>query len=292
MIRTSSKTGSLLICLAIYTITLFLCILVLRFTDYGNPIVNAAILDLLATLLVFAGSIAFNNSSLYDPYWSVAPFPILFYWILSTGSDMLTLRQGIILTLVLLWGSRLTVNWIRRWKGLEDEDWRYRQFRKKFPRSYWMISLFGIHLFPTIIVYLACLSLFPAIAIKGDSLDSFDLLAIGATLGAILIETIADEQLRKFSKESTGHAFLSSGLWKYSRHPNYFGEVLFWIGLFLFSCGTDSFYWWTLPGPIGMIALFLFISVPMIDKRMLARKEGYERYMQRTSGLLFRWVKN
>ena len=287
----TSKIKSLVICFAIYLITLILCILVLRLTDYGNPIFNAALLDIFATLLIFAGSYALNNSSIYDPYWSVAPLPILLYWILSTGSDMLTLRQGIILVLVLFWGCRLTFNWIRRWKGLEHEDWRYRDFREKFPRSYWMISLLGIHLFPTVIVFMACLSLFPALAIKSDSLDSFDLLAVGVTLCAILIETIADEQLRRFVNQSTGHAFLSSGLWKYSRHPNYFGEVLFWIGLFLFSCGTDSFYWWTLPGPIAMIALFQFISVPMIDRRLLIRKEGYASYMKKTSGLLFRWRK-
>lgn len=289
MIKTSSKTGSLLICFLSYLITLILCILVLRHTDYGNPIINAAILDLFATLLIFAVSYAFNNSSIYDPYWSVAPFPILLYWSFSTGNNLLTLRQVIILALVLLWGSRLTFNWIRRWNGLKDEDWRYKDFRKNFPRSYWVVSLFGVHLLPTVVVFLACLSVFPALAIKPVSLDLFDLLATVVTLSAILIETIADEQLRKFIKQSTGNSFLASGLWKYSRHPNYFGEVLFWIGLFLFSCGTESFNWWILPGPIGMIALFFFVSVPMIDRRMLKRKEGYESYMKKTSGLVFSW---
>jgi steroid 5-alpha reductase family enzyme len=192
---------------------------------------------------------------------------------------------------VLFWGSRLTYNWIRRWKGLQDEDWRYVNFRKKFPRSYWIVSLFGIHLLPTITVFLACLSIYPAIVFKPDSLDLFDLVAIGVTLCAILIETIADEQLRKFLLRPTGQSFLSSGLWKYSRHPNYFGEVLFWFGLFLFSYESGSFYWWTLPGPFGMVALFLFVSVPMIDKRMLQRKEGYATYMRNTSGLVLWFVK-
>ncbi len=292
MLKTPSKTRSLFICFASYLTALVFCILILRHTDRGNPVVNAAILDLFATLLIFAVSYTFNNSSFYDPYWSVAPIPILLYWSLSTGSSALTLRQIIILILVVLWGSRLTYNWIRRWKGLRDEDWRYANFRKKFPRSYWIVSLLGIHLLPTAVVFLACLSVFPAMVIKPASLDLFDLLAIGLTLCAILIETIADEQLRKFLLRSTGHSFLSSGLWKYSRHPNYFGEVLFWIGLFLFSCGTGSFYWWTLPGPVGMATLFLFVSVPMIDRRMLQRKEGYESYMKKTSGLVFWWGRN
>ena len=101
---------------------------------------------------------------------------------------------------------------------------------------------------------------------------------------AILIETIADEQLHSFLTFQRSNTFLASGLWKYSRHPNYFGEVLFWIGLFLFSIGTDEFLWWALPGPLGMILLFQFISVPMIDKRMIARKQGYRNYVRQTSG--------
>ncbi len=290
--KAPSKTGSLFICLVSYLITLVFCVLILRHTDRGNPLVNAATLDLFATILIFAVSFTFNNSSLYDPYWSVAPFPILLYWSLSTGSDLLSLRQIVILVLVLLWGSRLTFNWIRRWKGLQDEDWRYANFRKKYTRSYWIVSFFGIHLLPTVVVFLACLSLYPAIVIKPASLDLFDLVAIGVTLCAILIETIADEQLRKFLLRPSGQSFLSSGLWKYSRHPNYFGEVLFWIGLFLFSCESGSFYGWTLPGPFGMVILFLFVSVPMIDKRMLQRKEGYESYMEKTSALVFWRVRN
>ncbi len=290
MMNKTSKIKSLFICFAIYLIILVVCILILRYSDFGNPIVNAAILDLFATFLIFAVSYFFDNSSFYDPYWSVAPFPILLYWSLSAGNNLLTLRQLIILVMVLIWGGRLTYNWTRRWKGLKDEDWRYVNFRKQFPRIYWVVSLFGIHLFPTIVVFLACLSIYPSITIKPIPLDIFDWLAIGLTLSAISIETIADEQLRKFLQRSNGKTFLSYGLWRYSRHPNYFGEVLFWIGLFFFSLGSGSFYWWTLPGPIGMVTLFLFISVPMIDKRMQERKEGYESYMKRTSGLVF-WMR-
>jgi steroid 5-alpha reductase family enzyme len=185
---------------------------------------------------------------------------------------------------VLIWSIRLTVNWIRRWKGIRDEDWRYVNFRKIFPRFYWLISFSGIHLLPTIVVFLACISVFPALVDKSGNLDLFDGLGTTISFIAILIETLSDEQLKRFLQNSKGQSFLRTGLWKYSRHPNYFGEVLFWIGIFLFSQGHESFYWWTLPGPIVMIALFHFISVPMIDKRMIARKPGYEQYFKETSG--------
>src|SRR5210317_333516 len=98
-----------------------------------NIILIAGILDIAATLVVFLFSMAFNNSSIYDPYWSVAPFFIVLFWIFQSSGNDIPLRSWIILILITLWGLRLTINWIRRWTGLLDEDWRYVNFRKMFP---------------------------------------------------------------------------------------------------------------------------------------------------------------
>jgi steroid 5-alpha reductase family enzyme len=106
------------------------------------------------------------------------------------------------------------------------------------------------------------------------------------TLSGIVIEAISDFQLSTYVNDKDKCDFLCSGLWKYSRHPNYFGEVLFWIGLFLFSTGTPQLYWWILPGPIIIILLFYGISIPMLDKRMLRRKTGYRDYLKRTPALI------
>ena len=126
----SSKSKSLLICTGSYIITLLFCLLIYIVTDTGNSILNVAILDFLGTILIFVVSYSFNNSSFYDPYWSVAPVPILIYWIINIGGEFNT-RQIIILGIVLIWSVRLTGNWIRRWKGINDEDWRYQNFRKR-----------------------------------------------------------------------------------------------------------------------------------------------------------------
>jgi len=283
MVLLSIKSKSLVICFSSYFIVLIICLLIFPIIDTGTPILNAALLDLIATALIFVISYSFNNSSFYDPYWSLAPIPILFYWTVSSGQEGFSLRQIIILSIVLIWGIRLTINSVRRWKGSKDEDWRYANFRHSFPRSYWMVSFFGIHLMPTVIVFLACLSVYPALTQKYNSIGVIDIVAVTITLTAIFIETISDEQLRKFLIQPTGQSFLSSGLWKYSRHPNYFGEVLFWIGLFFFSIRIEPISWWILPGPLAMLLLFQFISVPMIERRMLKRKEGYDRYIKKTS---------
>ncbi|MBI5546954.1 MAG: DUF1295 domain-containing protein, partial [Deltaproteobacteria bacterium] len=80
---------------------------------------------------------------------------------------------------------------------------------------------------------------------------------------------------------------VNTGLWKYSRHPNYFGEVSFWWGLWLFGVASDpASALWTLAGPVAMTGLFLFISVPMLDKRSLERRPGYAEHRRRVSALI------
>jgi steroid 5-alpha reductase family enzyme len=250
-------------------------------------ILIAWLCDLLATMTVFLCSVGFNNTSIYDPYWSVAPVPIALYWSLaSPANDTDIARRLTVLVLVALWAGRLTFNWIRRWQGPGHEDWRYASFRR-LGRAYWPVSLLGFHLMPTAVVFLACLSLYPALALGGRSFGVLDGLAALVTMTAIWIEARADKQLHRFlCQDQRPEALLSSGLWNWSRHPNYFGEVLFWWGLYLFGLAADPAWWWVGVGPLVMTALFVFISIPMIERRMLARKPGYTGYRNRTSSLI------
>jgi steroid 5-alpha reductase family enzyme len=282
-----TRRAGLLICLLAY-LTAFLVCYLFGSVFYGkNIILHAFILNILATVTVFLFSMIMNNSSMFDPYWSIAPPAVFIYWIFAGDpAEVNIYRQGLILCLFMFWSIRLTWNWIRRWQGLIDEDWRYRNFRKKYPASYWVVSFFGIHLFPMLIVFLGCISVFPALIMISSSLNIVDLIAVSVTLTGIIIETLSDSQLRKHLRKGREQPFLSAGLWKYSRHPNYFGEVLFWIGMFIFSLTSYTLIWWTIPGPIVILLLFIFISVPMTDKRMLQRRRGYREYYKKTSGLI------
>ncbi len=155
--------------------------------------------------------------------------------------------------------------------------------------KYWIISFFGFHLFPTLIVFAGCLSIYPAMCLISKRIGITDFAAICITLSGIMIEWIADRQLSMFKKNNTQKAFLTSGLWKYSRHPNYFGEITFWTGLFIFSFSGEHFYWFTLPGPLFIILMFTYISAPMMDNRMIKKYPGYELYMKNTSPIIL-WV--
>jgi steroid 5-alpha reductase family enzyme len=253
-----------------------------------HPIIVVALADVTATIVVFLFSYLLGNSSIYDPYWSVAPVLIALYWALigrATGAN--PTRQVVVLILVGTWAVRLTWNWVRQWDGLKHEDWRYVDLRARYGRAYWPVSLTGIHMMPTLIVFLGCLALFPALSIGMRPFGIPDLAAVLVTGGAIWIEAQADRELRRHraSNENAGKV-LDTGLWTYSRHPNYFGEMTFWWGLYLFALAADPRYWWTIVGPVSITLLFLYVSIPMIERRMLARRPDYIKQIGTTSRVI------
>lgn len=248
-------------------------------------LVVAAAADVAATLVVFAFSVGFDNSSVYDPYWSVAPIPITLYWALASGP--LDARKVMVLALVAVWGLRLTVNWVERWRGLSDEDFRYVEIRGKTGRAYWPASFVSIHLMPSVWVFLGMLPLYAVLATPARALGLLDAAAFGVTAAAIAIEAAADRQLRSFLRSRKDPAaVLDTGLWALSRHPNYFGEVLFWWGAYLFGLGAAPGWWWSAAGPVSITALFLFISGPWMDRRMLSRHPEFAARLAATSALV------
>ena len=232
-------------------------------------------------------SIIHENTSVYDPYWSVYPAFILLYWFSEyyKANPAIAIRQIIVSILVMWWALRLTVNWAKYWNGMEHEDWRYSQYRGKGVFKFQIINLFGLQLMPTIWVFLGCMSLYPALK-PGIPMNLLDLVAIAVTINAVLFETIADKQVHEFLKQKEPGQNIETGLWKYSRHPNYFGEVTFWWGLWLFGIAADFSYWWTIVGPIAITLLFVFISIPMMERRNLQRRPGYEDYRNSVSMLV------
>ena len=218
---------------------------------------SVAIADVAATFVVFAFSRGLKCSSMYDAYWSVAPIVIVLYWAFHPESGVHPIRAGAVIFLVTWWGIRLTYNWARSWPGLHHTDWRYVIMKEKAP-SLWLLSdLFGIHLFPTVEVLAALSGAWVAVSQGVNPLSWLDGVALVVTAAAITIETVADQQLVAFAKVKKPGEIMKTGLWRYSRHPNYFGELSFWWGLYLFGLAADPGYVWTIVGPIAMIAMFV-----------------------------------
>jgi len=252
-----------------------------------QPIVVALAADLAATVVVFGFSVWADNSSLYDPYWSVAPPAIAMFFALSPGSEYaVRARRMLVIALVTLWAVRLTWNWARGWGGLAHEDWRYVDLRTQTGAYYWPVSLLGLHGFPTLQVFLGCLPLWPALHAGEHPFGVLDVVAAVITTAAIAIEAIADAQLHAFRVGAPPGSTLDTGLWAWSRHPNYFGEVTFWWGLFAFGLAADPTAWWSGCGALAITTMFVFVSVPLLDRRMLARRPDYAARMATVSALV------
>ena len=269
-----------------YLVALAVALVVGRTAPLEHPVGLALAADVAATVVIFGFSVAYRNSSFYDPYWSLAPIPIALYWL--SLANIYPVRAFVVLGLVTLWGLRLTWNWLRGWQGLGHEDWRYTDLQRSSGRAYWLVSFSGIHMAPTLWVFAGCLSLYPSLA---DARAPFgvplDLLALVVTGGSIWLEARSDQQLKRY-RESGPPAgeFLRSGLWAWSRHPNYLGEMGFWWGLYLFGLAANPDWWWAIVGPLSITLMFRFISLPMIETRMCERRPGYADYAARSSMLL------
>ncbi len=253
-----------------------------------SPLIKALWADVIATCVIFGFSLKYNNSSFYDAYWSVAPVPIAIYWLVSpeaAGAD--ALRQLVVTTLLSAWALRLTYNWARGWSGLDHEDWRYIDQRANTGSLYWGVSFVGLHMMPTLMVFAGCLALWPALVTGGQPFGALDVLAAGITGGAILLEATADQQLRRFRlTQPPPEAILETGVWAYCRHPNYLGEIGFWWGLYLFALAAEPEAWWTGAGALAITLLFRFVSLKLIDDRMLARRPAYKTRMETVPALV------
>ena len=242
--------------------------------------------DMVATLVIFGFSYRYKNSSFYDAYWSVIPPLLAVYWWATHGADHENVRMMLVMVLVWLWAIRLTANWATYWGGLHHEDWRYPLVRARAGKYAVLADLAGIHVFPTLQVFLGCLPIYAVMSRSHAPLGWLDGAAFVVTLGAILIETIADLQLHAFIARRKGSEFITTGLWGWSRHPNYFGELTFWWGLMLFGlAAAPTQWWWIIPGALAMTAMFQFASIPFMDNRSLERRPAYAEHMRKVSAL-------
>ena len=288
MIVNSRSVGFAVVALA-YALAGAVALLVSWLMRAHHPLTVAFVADLAATVVVFALSTVVANASLYDPYWSVAPPVIVLAWIGTGPSGVDGVRQFLVAAVTLVWAVRLTGNWAWGWSGLAQEDWRYVQIREQTAGRvpWWLVNFTGIQLMPTLVVFAGLLAAWPAVGVPNRGVNWLDGLAVAVALGATAIEAVADLQLRGFARDPNHRGRIAdTGLWRYSRHPNYLGEILFWWGIWLFALAAAPGWWWTVVGPLAMVVLFVFVSVPLMDKRSLARRPAYEEHMRRVPALL------
>lgn len=238
--------------------------------------------DLTATVVIWAVSLILSNSSLYDAYWSLTPMVMVICGIAEYYAN-LNLYHWIFIAVCLLWSTRLTANWIITFEDLSWEDWRYRQYRELPPPLWHLANFFGIMLIPTLFVFAGMVPMFIFMTLRANALS---LIGSAAVLLGTALEFFADRQMRCFLRETAEKKTCREGLWKYSRHPNYLGEILIWVGVYLALICTDVSKWYLGGGVVLMVFLFNVISIPLAEKRHLSRRADYAEYRKNTSKLL------
>ncbi len=271
---------SFVIIALVYALASAIGILTYLATDHLGVWVALLIADVVATVVTFIFSLIFKNASVYDPYWSVQPLVILLAFICVNG---LNLASSLIFVAICIWSLRLTANWAYTFYGMEHQDWRYTMLKEKTGAFYPVVNFVGIHLVPTLIVYLCTI---PAVlvTIAKPSFDIVCLAGLFLALTGIVLEFVADIQMHIFKKKRPS-TFIRIGIWEHSRHPNYLGEILFWWGVAFYCIANMPHLWYLFVGALVNTLLFLCVSVPMAEGKQ-SKKEGFLEYVKETNLLL------
>ena len=278
----SRRATALLVIAAIYVVAVGVGLGVYALMPGLWPM-RLLVADVLATVFVFLTSLPLRNASVYDPYWSVAP-PVI-----CTGFAIAWHNWSpavvVLLLVVWLWGVRLTINWAQTFRGLGSQDWRYDDLQRQFPRLFPLISLVGVMLFPTLVVY-GCTM--PAVVfVRHSSINAVSITGAVISLAGVILEMVADAQMQAFRRTNTDHSrIIRTGLWRHARHPNYLGEILMWWGVAVMAVAAVPGMWWLGAGALVNTAMFVFISIPMADRRNRALRDGFDEYRRQTHSLL------
>jgi len=228
-------------------------------------------------------SLALKNASIVDIFWGIGF--IIVTWVAYRLAPGYLPRKQLVAALVTIWGLRLAVHiGIRNWG--KPEDFRYAQWRAENGTRWWWFSFLQVFFLQGVLMWIisaplsaAQMSGFPAILTPLD-FSGASLLTLG-----LIFESVGDFQLARFKMNPINKGkLLTTGLWKYTRHPNYFGEAVLWWGFYIIALGAGS--WWTICSPILMTYLLMKVSGVAMLERTLKFKPGYEEYMKRTNAFL------
>ncbi len=250
-----------------------------------SPLVQTLVATLavalgMLTLLWFA-SLAKRDASIVDPFWGMGF--VVVTWLSWRINQPATDRVTLLAVLTTIWGLRLSLHLLRRNWG-HREDRRYGAMREHHGRRFWWVSLLTVFLLQAVILWFVSMPVQVAASTgEPSTLSWFD--AAGILLWGIglVFETIGDWQLARFKSipANTGRV-MDRGLWRWTRHPNYFGDFCVWWGLYLIAASGGA--WWTVFSPLLMSFLLLRVSgVTLLEKTIGERRPEYARYKARTN---------
>jgi steroid 5-alpha reductase family enzyme len=247
----------------------------------GDLLVTSALAIAILMLATWVVSVVLNDASIVDIVWGLGFVVASWATIAASPVDTVTTRATLMLALVTVWGIRLTG--YLAWRSIgRGEDRRYQLMRKKSPDTFWVTSLYKVFALQAVLMWVVAVP--PVANWASDSpLFWLDYLGIGLWVVGMSFETIGDFQLARFKRQtgSSGQV-MDRGLWRYTRHPNYFGDFCVWWGIYVVAAAGGA--WWTVFSPIVMSVLLIRVSgAALLEKTIVRRRPGYAGYMSRTN---------
>lgn len=248
---------------------------------------QAALIIFVLVTLLWIWSAMITNVSIVDLFWGFGFVVINAFYVFMSGE--LNTRKILILVLVSIWGFRLTI--YLAWRNIgKGEDFRYQEFRRNYgPKRYWWFSFFQTFLLQGVLILIVSLPLFGIhTSTSSGDLKALDYIGIVVWFIGFAFEAGGDFQLARFKSDVTNKGkVLNSGFWKYTRHPNYFGDSAVWWAYAIFSIAAGSY--WQIIGSVVMTLLIIKISgVALLEKTLNETKPQYQEYIQKTSSF-FPW---
>ena len=230
-------------------------------------------------LVAWAYSVVRRNVGIVDSLWSLMILATVGAY--AVFAESAGVRETLVVALVALWAVRLSAHITVRNHG-EPEDRRYREIRRNNEPHFWLKSVYIVFGLQAVLAWFIAM---PAVAAASAPapLGWLDALAIAIFAAGLLFEVVGDWQLMRFGRRRDSRdQVLDTGLWRYTRHPNYFGEALLWWGVYLLAVAAGA--WWTLASPLLMTVLLLRVSgVALLEKDIAERRPAYRDYVRRTS---------
>lgn len=229
-------------------------------------------------------SLRIRDAGIIDVFWGIGFVLVAWLYYVELGEAFWTFRNTIVCLMVTLWGTRLAVHLGNRYFfPYKGEDYRYGEMRAEHGKRWWWWSLIQVFLLQGVILWIVS-SVFMPILLHDGGFTALDLIGIIVWAIGLFFEAVGDWQLRQFKKnpDNTGKV-LDTGLWKYTRHPNYFGDALLWWGFYLmaFNYPQGIFFF---SSPLFMTFLLMRISgVAMLEVKLKKSKPQYHDYIKRTS---------
>ena len=240
----------------------------------------------IALLVILAGafagwllSLAKKDVSFVDSLWSL--FFLGAAIVFAVDAQPLSVRGKLVLALAAIWALRLSLHiTVRNWG--EPEDYRYQSIRANNEPHFTFKSLYIVFGLQGVLAWFVAMPLLPSIA-SDSPLTVVDGIAMALWLTGFVFEAVGDYQLVRFKARADSQGrVLDTGLWKYTRHPNYFGEFCMWWAFYLFAVSSGG--WWSIASPLLISLLLLKVSgVAMLEKTITNRRPEYAEYIRRTN---------